>query len=75
MERQEKVRALADRDNVQRDREQLFQRFEQLKQEHIGLRQNIERMYAQAQAQQKQVRVIESLILSTTLQLFHAGRL
>lgn len=56
------MRALSDRDHVSRDRDQLVQRYEQLKQEHIGLRQNIERMYAQAQ--QQQVRVIESLILS-----------
>ena len=60
IERQEKVRALSDRDHVSRERDQLNQRYEHLKQEHIGLRQNIERMYAQAQAQQQQVRVIES---------------
>ena len=59
MEQQEKVRAVADRDHVTRDRDQLIQRYEHLKKEHIGLRQNIERMYAQAQAQQPQVRVIE----------------
>jgi len=55
MERQEKVRALSDRDHVSRERDQLVQRYEQLKQEHISLRQNIERMYTQAQAQQQQV--------------------
>lgn len=58
IERQEKVKALSDRDQVSRDRDQVVQRYEQLKQEHISLRQNIERMYTQAQAQQ-QVRVIK----------------
>lgn len=60
IERQEKVRAMSDRDHVSRERDQIVQRYEQLKQEHISLRQNIERMYAQAQAQQQQVRVMES---------------
>lgn len=60
IERQEKVRAVADRDHVSRERDQIAQRYEHLKQEHITLRQNIERMYTQAQAQQQQVRVIKS---------------
>ena len=55
MERQEKVKALSDREQVSRERDQFKQRFEQLKQEHIGLRQNIERMYSEAQ---RQVRTI-----------------
>ncbi|KAL9962773.1 hypothetical protein ACROYT_G031911 [Oculina patagonica] len=53
MERQEKVKAVSDREQVSRERDQIVQRYEQLKQEHIGLRQNIERMYTQAQAQQQ----------------------
>ena len=60
IERQEKVKALSDCERISRERDQLVQRYEQLKQEHIGLRQNIERMYTQAQAQQQQVRVIKS---------------
>lgn len=66
---------MSDRDHVSRDRDQLVQRYEQLKQEHIGLRQNIERMYAQAQ--QQQVRVIESLILSyiTTVSCWQVMRI
>lgn len=54
MERQEKVKALSDREQVSRERDQFKQRFEQLKQEHIGLRQNIERMYSEAQRQHAQ---------------------
>lgn len=57
IERQEKVRAVADRDHVSRERDQIAQRYEHLKQEHITLRQNIERMYTQAQAQQQQAKV------------------
>lgn len=60
IERQEKVRAVADRDHVSRERDQIAQRYEHLKQEHINLRQNIERMYTQAQAQQQQVRVLKN---------------
>lgn len=75
MERQEKVKALSDRDQVSREKDQIVQRYEQLKQEHIGLRQNIERMYTQAQAQQQQVRAIKSLILYTTSKLLQVGRL
>ena len=55
IERQEKVKALSDRDQASRERDQMIQRYEHLKQEHIGLRQNIEQMYSEAQ---KQVRVI-----------------
>lgn len=54
MERQEKVKALSDREQASRERDQIKQRFEQLRQEHIGLRQNIEQMYANAQRQQAQ---------------------
>ncbi|XP_022804059.1 uncharacterized protein LOC111341357 isoform X2 [Stylophora pistillata] len=51
MERQEKVKALSDREQASRESDQIKQRFEQLRQEHIGLRQNIEQMYANAQRQ------------------------
>ncbi|PFX17089.1 hypothetical protein AWC38_SpisGene18611 [Stylophora pistillata] len=54
MERQEKVKALSDREQASRESDQIKQRFEQLRQEHIGLRQNIEQMYANAQRQQAQ---------------------
>ena len=55
IERQEKVKALSDRDQASRERDQIIQRYEHLKQEHIGLRQNIERMYSEAQKQQVKV--------------------
>jgi len=54
---------MSDCDHVSHERDQLVQCCERLKQEGIGLwqlSQNPERMYAQAQAQQQQVRVIES---------------
>lgn len=54
MERQEKVKALSDREQASRERDQIKQRFEQLRQEHFGLRQNIEQMYTNAQRQQAQ---------------------
>lgn len=54
MERQEKVKALSDREQASRERDQIKQRFEQLRLEHFGLRQNIEQMYANAQRQQAQ---------------------
>lgn len=60
MERQEKNKALSDHQKIIRERDQAIHSYEQLKKEHIGLRQNIERMYSQAQAQQ-QVRYNDSL--------------
>ena len=60
MERQEKNKALSDYQKIIRERDQAIHSYEQLKKEHIGLRQNIERMYSQAQAQQ-QVRYNDSL--------------
>lgn len=45
MERDEKINALRDKDRA-------IQNFEHLKKEHIGLRQNIERMYSQSHMQQ-----------------------
>ncbi|CAH3029537.1 unnamed protein product [Porites evermanni] len=53
MERQEKNKALSDHQKIIRERDQAIHSYEQLKKEHIGLRQNIERMYSQAQAQQQ----------------------
>jgi len=57
MEREEKVKALSDHEKITREREHVIHSYEQLKKEHIALRQNIERMYTQAQAQQ-QVRLL-----------------
>lgn len=53
MERQEKNKALSDQQKITRERDHVVHSYEQLKKEHIGLRQNIERMYSQAQAQQQ----------------------
>ena len=53
MERQEKNKALSDYQKIIRERDQAIHSYEQLKKEHIGLRQNIERMYSQLQAQQQ----------------------
>lgn len=46
MEREEKINALREKDRA-------IQNYEHLKKEHVGLRQNIERMYSQAQGQQQ----------------------
>ena len=46
MERQEKNKALSDHQKIIRERDQAIHSYEQLKKEHIGLRQNIERMYS-----------------------------
>ena len=46
MERDEKINALREKDRA-------IQTYEQLRKEHFSLRQNIERMYSQAHAQQQ----------------------
>ena len=61
MERGEKQKALSDLEKMSRGRDHVIQSYEQLKKEHIGLRQNIERMYSQAQAQQQQVGLLSWL--------------
>lgn len=58
MERGEKQKALLDLEKMSRGRDHVIQSYEQLKKEHIGLRQNIERMYSQAQAQQQQSQAV-----------------
>ena len=70
MERQEKVKALSDREQVSRERDQIKQRFEQLKQEHIGLRQNIERMYSEAQRQVRAINLFKEKWAISVWQLF-----
>ena len=69
MERQEKVKALSDREQVSRERDQFKQRFEQLKQEHIGLRQNIERMYSEAQRQVRAINLFKEKLAISVWQL------
>ena len=64
MERDEKNKALSTQEKISKERDHVVQSYEQLKIEHMGLRQNIERMYSQAQQQQQQV--IESLTCRTT---------
>lgn len=53
IEREEKVKALSDHEKLTRERDHIIHNYEQLKKEHISLRQNIGRMYSQAQAQQQ----------------------
>ena len=52
MERQEKNKALSDHQKITLERDQAIHLYEQLKKEHISLRQDIERMYSQALALQ-----------------------
>ena len=57
MERQEKNKALSDHQKIIRERDLAIHSYEQLKRQHTGLRQSIERMYLSSQAQaQQQVR-------------------
>ena len=53
MDRQEKNKALSDHQKITLERDQAIRSYEQLKKEHIGLRQSIERMYSQASALQQ----------------------
>ena len=53
MEEQEKNKALSDHQKITLERDQAIHSYEQLKKEHIGLRQNNERMYSQALALQQ----------------------
>lgn len=64
MEREEKNKALSSQEKILKERDHVVQSYEQLKKEHIGLRQNIERMYSQAQ-QQHTGQVIKSLMRKT----------
>lgn len=53
VEREEKNKVLSNQDKLTRERDHVVQSYEQLKREHLSMRQNIERMYSQAQAQQR----------------------
>ena len=64
MEREEKNKAISNQEKILKERDHVVQSYEQLKKEHIGLRQNIERMYSQAQ-QQHTGQVIKSLMCRT----------
>ena len=50
MDRQEKNKALSDHQKITLEWDQAIHIYEQLKKEHIGLRQSTERMYSQALA-------------------------